>query len=656
MTEKRSRFSKDNIDPELKDVTAWATVDPELLVGRSRSRYKRLEKAIRDYFDERPVEFICKRGNISRQGLIRLVKRCLKIHPDGRIWGFRALISNRRQKSYERISPVNTKKIRTFGGRSGELNQLFDKYPVIRDYVESLFFKGGNAAIVHEPKIGYKSIHKRFIERCRQEKVPINAYPFTAGNLGYVALWRYLKKLEKRDVRRAADARYSKEAARTLKSGIKLNAEQKESITRPLQRVEFDGHLIDAFCTIQIPTVEGGYIEKVLDRIWLLLLIDVYSRAAIGYHLSLEKEYSAEDVLMCIKNSIVPKKRRGLTIPGLEYNEKGGFPSEVLQEFKWGLWDEISYDNAKANLALHVQEKLTSIVNCSINAGPVATPERRPIVERFFQTLEGNGYHRLPSTAGSGIKDSRRDDPEGKALKFSITLEHLEELTDVLISDYNGRSHKGIGYRSPLELLHYSVNSNMIMPRQLPKNQRKDLRIFNMKVTRKVCGNMETGRRPHINFEGERYTNEVLARTPDLIGKQLTLSVDISDIRSVTAYLPNGEELGSLTAQGPWGKTPHSLKMRKEVMKLKRKGLLEYNDRSDPIHVYIDHLQEVSIKNKRARSKLAGALKKNFKAQTTAPENPAISTIPKTLQARPEAGNSNSVKKKPEFQLKTITY
>lgn len=90
----------------------------------------------------------------------------------------------------------------------------------------------------------------------------------------------------------------------------------------------------------------------------------------------------------------------------IKYLEKGGFVSEVVSEAQWNLWEEFCYDNAKANLAHIVTTRLKHIIGCAINAGPVSTPERRGIIERFFGVLEENGYHRLVNTTGSHSKDT----------------------------------------------------------------------------------------------------------------------------------------------------------------------------------------------------------------------------------------------------------
>ena len=120
-------------------------------------------------------------------------------------------------------------------------------------------------------------------------------------------------------------------------------------------------------------------------------------RVVLGHYLCLRSQYSAIDVLSCIKNAVVPSEPKILTIPGLHYPKNGGLHHTAIRETEWAVWSEFCYDNGKANLATIVTNRLQHTVGCHINQGPVNMPERRPIIERFFGLLEENGYHRLPN-------------------------------------------------------------------------------------------------------------------------------------------------------------------------------------------------------------------------------------------------------------------
>jgi hypothetical protein len=66
--------------------------------------------------------------------------------------------------------------------------------------------------------------------------------------------------------------------------------------TRAFEVVEFDGHKIDLRITVRVIDPFGFKTLLELTRIWILVLLDVASRAVIGYKIALSKEYNKDDV------------------------------------------------------------------------------------------------------------------------------------------------------------------------------------------------------------------------------------------------------------------------------------------------------------------------------------------------------------------------
>lgn len=128
--------------------------------------------------------------------------------------------------------------------------------------------------------------------------------------------------------------------------------------------------------------------EESVKRIWLLAILEVPTSAVLGHLLCVKPEYSQMDVLQCIQNAIYPHAPKIFTINGLQYPKEGSFPSISIPETQWAVWREFWMDNAKANLAINVKDKLTKTIGCFINAGPVKSPLRRSYIERFFVSLK----------------------------------------------------------------------------------------------------------------------------------------------------------------------------------------------------------------------------------------------------------------------------
>jgi putative transposase len=652
---KKRIIESEHILREHLDITTWPTVLIDNLSTEDQVVYLSRKQAVELYLrNDLTIKEITEKTGIDDSSLRRLVRRCLEFDPTGNIWGYRALIPRKRVNDYVRKEMPGTNN--TSVKMTGAFLLLLQKYPVIKEKIDKLYL-GTDKTSVQEPVIRVKHLHKKFLDECRKVGLTIHEYPFNTTHLARRSLERYVKKLEQQNFTKAA-RRYGDEAAQIARSTGILN-QNAPMIIRPFERVQFDGHRIDAVLAISFRTPEGDEIVEIMDRIWLLVIIDVATRVVIGYHLSLNKEYSASDVLHCVKNAIVPKTAMKLTIPGLKYHESGGFTSATIPETEWALWDELLYDNDKANLASVVNERLTQIVACAVNAGPVSLPVRRGYIERFFGTLEENGFHRLPNTTGSRPGDPRRQKPEEKAIKYRITVDQLEELTDVMISDYNGTPHEGLNNLSPLEVMKQRIERGYL-PRIMPEEQRRDTHFLSLHAQRSVKGNIQDGRRPSIFYEGVEYRSDVLSRSPNLIGMKLDLIINTEDLRVIRAYLTDGSEFGTLTAAGKWGISPHTLQIRKQINKLRSQKLLHYTSADDPIECYHRYLEEKAKSNKTSRNKLAD-LKRKQKDHTN--KDPQETGLPsdevKNQPIAPLAQPDQIVRRDTAFNTKlfrTITY
>jgi hypothetical protein len=177
-------------------------------------------------------------------------------------------------------------------------------YPTLLELVTTLFLKKRKDGIVHESKIPLKSIHKRLLKACRDLGLTARDYPLSQRYQGRTALWNFLRELENTRPNETAAARYSDDAARKLREDERLPSEP--HILRPCQAVEFDGHRMDLHATVHIPSPLGGFVTIVIDRFWILAIIEVLTRTILGHYVTLNREYTQDDVLCCVRNAITP--------------------------------------------------------------------------------------------------------------------------------------------------------------------------------------------------------------------------------------------------------------------------------------------------------------------------------------------------------------
>ncbi|MEK3989884.1 hypothetical protein [Robertmurraya sp. FSL R5-0851] len=597
---KRKIIESENFPPESLDTKNWPLVNVDQLTDEHKEIFYRRKQAVELYLNsEVLIKTIVEKTRIQPKELNNFVRRCLTEDDNGLIYGYRALIPHKKVNGYHRKS---LPQLNDTTKMTGAFKLLLETYPTIKDTIDNHYLKR-NKYSIEEPVISIKNLHKKFIDSCRKAGIKLNQYPFITKDLGKRSLERYVKKLHSTYFSEASKRHGDQAAQHARSTGI--GNKNNPVITRPYQRVQFDGHRIDSAVAITFTTPEGYEVTKTMDRIWLLVIIDEATRAILGHHICLNREYSSTDVLHCVKNAITPKEQPNFTISGLSYSPSGGFPSQIIPECEWGLWDEFLYDNARANLSTIVNDRLSEIVGCFTNAGPVSMPERRGLVERFFGILEENGFHRLPSTTGSNPNDPRRKNAESNAIKYKISEQHIIELADTLIAEYNGTPHSGISNLTPLEALQQRIMKGAII-RKMSEEKRSELAFFTMKAQRVVRGNIVSGQRPYIEYEGVTYRSDLLSRTPGLIGTKLDLFVDVEDLRTVRAFLPDGSEFGILNANGKWSLQKHSLKTRKAINSLKNRKILHFTSFDNPIEIYFRHLEKEAANNKNgSKNKLA---------------------------------------------------
>lgn len=652
-------IEKINFPEKYKDTSIWPDVIIDNLSPTNKEIYLKRKKAI-DYLmnTDKKISEIELETSLKRSEIYRFLRRCLEVDNTGSIIGYRALIPYKRIKDYCRTDfPENN--IDENFNYTGSFNLLLETYPSLKEFIINLYFnRTSSNKNIFEPKISIKNLHKKFINMCRELGIKNNEYPFNTDSLARKSLERFVHDLSTNYFIESAK-RHGDQATMVAKhSG--LGIKNSPMILRPLERVEFDGHRIDTSLSIIFTTPEGDEIIENMNRIWILSIVDIATRAIIGYHICLNKEYSSHDVLLCIRNAIYPWKKRELSITGLKYSEQANFPSNLFPEAEFGIWDEFCYDNAKANIAKNVKEKLTELVNCSINMGPVAVPVKRPIIERFFRTLEQNTFHRLPSTTGSGPTDPKRKNSEQYAIDFKITAEHLEEIADVAIAEYNATPHEGINNLSPLEVFGQRLNRGYSIL-QLNETNRSNFNFFSIKVERRICGSIECGRRPYIHYEGVRYTNEILNHSPHLINKKLTLLINSDDLRNIKSFLDDGSEFGNLYAFGKWGITPHDLRTRKAINKLKNNKIIQFTNMDDPIEIYQQFLVKEAVKNKTSRNNLAsfkkGQKEKKEKYKDNIEnrnDNPIVNELINVKKELPENVKENKIQNTSFVDARTL--
>ena len=430
-------------------------------------------------------------------------------------------------------------------------------------------------------------IHEDFLKECRKLGIAPTEYPFNKVHTAKKSLYQYLKNLSHTRFSEVAFARYGQDAGR---KALNSKPTEKKPIIRPFERVELDAHKCDAMFVIYIEAPDGKIRTLELERIWLVLLVDVGSRAVLGYSISLNRECDLTDVMKATQNSIVPQERKALTIPELTYPADGGLPNQVIPTCAWRLFDLLAVDNAKIHHSEKLHNALAEKIQCFINIGKASQPEGRAIVERLFRTLTDRGFKRTPTTTGSNPQDPRRADGKKSRNIYEFHIDEGEQLLDVIVAQYNRNYHSSI-FCSPLEYLRSHDKDKTQLARRVPYLLQNQWLVTEIVEEATIRANIATGQRPYIQYLKVCYTSHLLSSNPGLANKKVIIKINIDDLRTIKAYYKNGSYLGVLQARGRWSLTKHSIKTRKIFNRLQLKGSL-LSDIPDPIESVQIYLKE----------------------------------------------------------------
>ncbi len=576
------------------DLEQWPEVDQDALSDSRRSIYLKRRQAVTLYLAGASDADLKRDTGIPLHMVHRLItRRCLAQHPDGTLMGWRGALPFYRVGPYTRINaPVI--KTATGGGSAGAMKWLFESpggAELQARFDKKILSRAAKLASTKRPK---QELFQWFLKQLREAGYEGRGeWPFNVARLGCVSIYRYIDRVLDENPRRQRQLLGGDEAERKARAG--------DGTRRPdlkvFQRVECDAHKLDARMVVLVPSPHGGHEPRKIHRIWVVVIIEVATRAVLGYHLSLRWECSAEDVLRAVKSALSRWDRREIHWSKETYVDSAALPSAHDERYIGACWDEFSVDGAVANICQRVERQLHEVVGANIlkpqdpnSFSHRRSKDDRPFIESFFRQLAGGGFHRLATTTGSKPADKRGSDPEQAALDRHFQLEYAEELLDTLIANYNARPHSGLGWRSPLTQLDFLVDRNPGRLRQADPGE-----VRRMVGIRKLCtvkGGIRTGRRPHFNFLNASYSAEWLALRADLIGKLLWLQLeDEDDARLASVSTQQGEFLGVVRAGPPWHRSPHTLYMRQSIRALAHRRVLHLSTQCDAVEELIRYAE-----------------------------------------------------------------
>lgn len=179
------------------DAASWKHPDEGALPdGRVKDGYLARKKAIALYLQGATEQCIKAETGISLPETLRLIQdRCLAVHEDGDVWGWRALVPWKRLRPYRRKHEIIVDELGT--GAVGALNAVLDEHPGLRQRFDQRIVAGEKARLLSTTRKGVKQRHWRwFLDQLRLLGYEAeNKWPFNTRKMGYSSICLYVDRL-----------------------------------------------------------------------------------------------------------------------------------------------------------------------------------------------------------------------------------------------------------------------------------------------------------------------------------------------------------------------------------------------------------------------------------------------------------------------------
>jgi len=551
--------------PHLLDIDAWGSISAirkTLKPARDKKFLLRV-RMIKDLLAGLPYSKISSKHGISKGRISQLLKRCTTPDENGEMPLIAGLIPCRRVKKYERKESTEMSDYEDDQGMWGEIvkrNPRSVNSLLLKLYKHIKREKGAE-------NMTKSRAHRYLLDKLSDEIGSENCFPFLNVRQGYVSFCRHYD-------------RWIKELSMPKPQwdiGL-LKYEDR----RVYEQIEIDEQKMDLGASHDF-IIDGRHIAQRLSRISIAVAVEPESNAVIQYYLCFAHTPSHEDLLYLFDKLRKPWKPKKLVYEKEGYPPCAAFPTavhEIYQNISLGV---IKLDNAMSHHANRLRRIVCFGFGATLNPGRIKKPKDRLWVEGMFNILN-ELTHRFDSTTGSSPTDPLKETSQNYKTPPILNVDHLEELLDIFFATYNAKPHPRLNGFSPLEILRQQADKYPLPIDFDYAENRTGAMLDTETVT--VRQNVKDGARPHINYSTLKYKGSCIC-DPDLVNTNITIKIDISDIRTVEAFTVDGKLLGTLYCQKSRQGSQLSLRTRKQISK--------YTDKHKDLAIktaddYFDHL------------------------------------------------------------------
>lgn len=207
----------------------------------------------------------------------------------------------------------------------------------------------------------------------------------------------------------------------------------------PLERVEMDA----IYVAIGLLDDDG---KTYLGSVVIMVAIDTFTRAVVGYSLNVGKDVSesADLAIECIKNAVCETENPNWPM----YGQMTQIVHDASTSITSNLFKKTALDFGVHPITVRSNE-----------------PWAKPFIERFFLTLRIEFLSELPGYLGSKLFRGKRHLNPDDTLENHATLtvsEFKEKFEEFITEYYHESGHAGLNYRSPNDVWHDQIANGFI--------------------------------------------------------------------------------------------------------------------------------------------------------------------------------------------------
>lgn len=597
------------------EVSTWDEIIPTELSPKDQKSYQARRAALRAVTTGHTIASAAKRHRVNAKTLASTIRNALTIAPDGRPWGWRACLPHRvrlsRAAEPEEFPPC---------AGPGAFSAFLRKAP---DFQERLVNYTGPIPGRNSPSKRFEAFFKLLCAWIREE-VPASCYPANDKSYARRSIIEFIKKQRK-------GYPYIDDGFSVEDNAIASQLNEVFAL-QLCDWVQYDGHSLDCDFHIEGEDPDGNQYLQQITKTWLLIGYMALLRLCTSWLLSFSQNYNGTEFNQVCANSLREWVPRDILVPTMTYIPGSGIgTTEAIGFVTSGAITSV--DNAMAHKLDVNRQRMTSQLLGVINFGRSAVPEARGHLEAWNKRIEEGVIRELPgSYCPPGANNDKATRTSSHASKdYPVVIDALEDLMDVTISAANTSGIDAFQSRSPTEMLQtFAATGGWVFATR--DHDSRAAALSKLSCSIRFSGSKRNKRQPYVRFRNARYRSVSLKNRWDLVGKRFPAQIDIHDGRFLHVFNEKGELFVVLRAARPWGRSAHSLTLRKLIHRLARQGKFEIKGVSDAIPVFREYLR-----NKFHESREAATTAAQFRQELSSAEPVAKSsaTAPINSGAKP---------------------